>query len=203
MSPEEFKKLCEDLEHFETPVWTADAILTKETMTGRVIDPCCGTGILGEAARRAGYQDRISLDIHDWGYKDAWDVRDFLSLRPGDLGKETTLSTVFMNPPFSLAKEFVEKSFELGARKILCFQRFAWWESSDRRAFWDRLPPSRVYICGERATCWRHDLPKNDKGHRFDPETGKKLAGSPTAHAWFIFEAGYKGGTLLDRLYKS
>ena len=33
--------------------------------------------------------------------------------------------TIFMNPPFSKAVEFVEKAIALGARKIVCFQRFA------------------------------------------------------------------------------
>ena len=96
-----------------------------------------------------------------------------------------------MNPPFSKATEFVEKSFELGFRKIVCFQRFSWWESQKRREFWEKHPPDRVYICGDRASCWRHDIPESERG-----------SSTPTAHAWFVWEKGSPPGTLLGHIYK-
>lgn len=180
--------LCKKLEHFETPRWAADAILKKEILTQQVFDPCAGSGILCEAAKSAGYTP-YPMDIHDWGYARTH-VQDFLLL--DKINAFDHGFSVLMNPPFSLACAFVGHAKNLGARKILCFQRFAWWESRARKDFWDRHPPSRVYICGDRAPCWRHDIPAENR-----------TSSTPTAHAVFVFEDGHNGGTILDRLYKS
>lgn len=184
---EDFTQLCKLLEHFETPEWAARAILEKETLEPLTLDPCCGSGILSETAHRLGYKVHAT-DIYDYGYGGMAHTGDFLEcdrfIHAGTFG-------VFMNPPFSLACQFVEKSLELGARKIICFQRFAWWESRKRRDFWRAHPPARVYICGDRADCWRHDIP---------PE--KRTSSSPTAHAWFVWERGHDGDTTLHHIWK-
>lgn len=188
---ETLEQVCKRLEHFETPQWAVDAILRREIMTKVVLDPCCGIGIMAEAAKKEGHEV-VAMDVRFWGYPLDRYI-DFLSIDDSFTLHSSCDSgfTVFMNPPFSLAEQFVKKAFELGARKVVCFQRFAWWESAKRRAFWDEFPPTKVYICGDRAACWRHDIPK-----------AKRTSGTPTAHAFFIFEAGHKGATILDRIYK-
>lgn len=200
----DLKQKSIELEHFHTPEWAAKAILKKEVLTNVVLDPCCGTGVLTDAVREQGYAP-IWLDIHDWGYHGT-QVRDFLKVpkigMPSWAYRSGIGFSVFMNPPFSKACEFVEKSFELGARKIVCFQRFAWWESAERKEFWKKRPPSRVYICGSRADCWRHDLAILPPEQRINPKTGKKMSSSPTAHAWFVFERDHAGGTQLGHIWK-
>lgn len=181
---ENLTDLCKRLEHFETPAWAADAILQKEILTQRVVDPCCGTGVLSDAAIRAGYSP-LSIDIYNWGYNGTH-VADFLQYR-----RRLDNQTVFMNPPFSKAVQFVEKAFELGARKIVCFQRFTWYESKARRPFWQKHPPNRIYICSDRADCWRHDIPADQRG-----------SSSPTAHACFVWESGQPTGTALSSVCK-
>lgn len=196
-------ELCKRLGHYETDPWAARAILQKEALTRFVVDPCVGTGILAETAKEAGSRV-LSYDIHNWGYKDTI-VADWLDdyfLERYENREGFAGYTCFMNPPFEKAEEFVEKAFERNFDKIICFQRFAWYESRDRKNFWDKYPPNRVYVCGDRATCWRHDIPINERGKRYDPETGRELAGSSTAHAWFIWEKWLPAGTLLGRIYK-
>lgn len=175
------------LEHFVTPQWAIDAIMSKEVFTPRVVDPCCGSGIMSEAARKRGH-GVMSFDVHDWGYRHT-EIRSWLDRVNLAFFSD---ATCFMNPPFSLATEFVVKAVERGFRKIICFQRFAWYESIKRRAFWDKHPPNRVYICGDRASCWRFDI---------DDE---RRAGSttPTAHAWFVWDRDTPPGTILGRIYK-
>jgi hypothetical protein len=170
-------------EAFETPAWAAEAILDAELFTTQVFDPCCGHGTLAKAAMARGY-DVIASDLYDWGY--GITGVDFLRapLEMRDV-------TVFMNPPFSKAVEFVERALGLGARKIVCFQRFAWWESRERDPFWRSHPPNRIHICASRASCWRFDIP---------PE--KRKSGTPTAHAWFVWERGHPPGPVLGRLLK-
>jgi hypothetical protein len=196
------EKLSRKLEHFETDPWAARRIFDVEKFPKQIIDAGCGTGILTKAAEDRGHEVQ-GFDVHDWGGYVGKYPRIF-----GDyLEKKRLLMfedfAVFTNPPFSKACEFVQKSFELGAWKVVCFQRFAWWESEERREFWDKFSPNRIHVCANRATCWRHDLPKDAKGNRLDPKTGKKLAGTTTAHAWFVFEKGYSGAPKLHRLYKN
>ena len=206
-----FKELCINLEHFETPEWAANAILQKEILTNLVIDPCAGMGVLVEAVQRNGYEC-YGFDVHDWGWKDLCfnesyyaGICDFLNPSE-DLKRYIKNNTVFMNPPFALAELFVKKAFELGARKVVCFQRFSWYEGSydsgkKRGQFWEKYRPARIWVCGDRASCWRHDLRKDDKGNRYD-ETGKKLAGSSTSHAWFVWERGHVGAAITGHIFK-
>lgn len=178
------------LEAFETPQWAIDEILKREILTQHVIDPCCGRGVMAAAAIESGYTV-WSSDIHDWGYPCL--KADFLGdgwRSPCDLSVDIDL-TYFMNPPFSKAEDFVLRAIEFGARKIVCFQRFAWWESNRREKFWDAHPPNRIYVCGSRASCWRYDIPKEDQ-----------KSGTTTAHAWFVFERGHPPGPVISRLYK-
>ncbi|KAA5604042.1 hypothetical protein F1188_17780 [Roseospira marina] len=193
-------------ECYETPDWAARRVLEVEILTRRVLDPCCGTGILSRAARAAGY-DVGSLDLHRWGYPDQHGQADFLADPPAWIAwpmfRETPaylrhnmplpLSgvSVFMNPPFSQATGFVDRAFALGARKVLCFQRLAWRESQTRRAWWDARPPARIWLCGDRALCWRFDIP---------PEA--RTGGSPTAHAWFVWEQGHRGLEAVATIWK-
>ena len=181
----EFKELCVKLEHFVTPEWVIKSILEKEILTNLVIDPCTGTGIMSKIARAANY-NVVSIDINDWGFEGTI-IKDFLALNSFETDQEFT---IFMNPPFSKTCEFVEKSFQLGARKIVMFQRWSFRESSGRKEFFEKYPLARIYLCGDRATTYRHDIPVNEKGRHYDPATGRELAGTPTAHGFFVWERG-------------
>ena len=187
MEYQELKQLCIDLEHFETPLWTVDRILEKEILTSDVIDPCTGTGIMAKAASQRGY-NVFPMDIHDWGYPGT-SIIDFLSAQP-DLCNNIGEFTIFMNPPFSKTCEFLEKAFELGARKVVMFQRWAFKESAGRREFLEKYPMARMYLCGDRASSYRHDIPINEKGKRYNPETMKEMSGTSTAHGYFVWEKG-------------
>lgn len=184
-----FKSLEEQAsvaECWETPTWAARAILDVEILTPDVLDPCCGTGILSEAARAAGYHV-LASDLYDWGYAEADNVGvDFLNWKVSLEG-----GTVLMNPPFSLACRFVDRARDCGARKIVCFQRQAWRESNERRTWWDANPPARVWLCGNRATCWLFTVP---------PEERK--GGTDVPHAWYVWERGHRGAELQNTIWK-
>lgn len=138
--------------------------------------------------------DVFSIDVHFWGFNPCH-LENFLLMKPCDFENYSDF-TVFMNPPFSKACLFVYKAKEIGAKKIICFQRFAWYEGSKntgkkRGQWWLDNPPSRVYVCGDRAHSWRHDIPMDKRG-----------SSSPTAHAWFVWEKGAPAGTLLGHIWK-
>ncbi len=160
--------LAKEAEAYETPRWAVEAILDREILTGVVIDPCSGSRVLADAAAARTYHV-VEFDKYKWNQHPVH-ILDFLTDQyPSEILPN---NTVLMNPPFSLAVEFVELCFELNARKIVCFQRFAWWESKGRRDFWEKHPPNRVYVCGDRASCWRFDIPEEER-----------KSGTTTAHA--------------------
>jgi hypothetical protein len=176
-------------EAWETDPWAAASILTVEILTPVVVDPCCGTGILARAARSAGYDVRAS-DLYDWGYADmAARGQDFLT--SDLLANWCRDNTVLMNPPFSLATQFVDRALSCGARKVACFQRQAWRESNRRRAWWEVNPPARKWICGDRATCWLFSVPPEDR-----------KGGTPTPHAWYVWERGHRGAEMTGAIWK-
>lgn len=185
--------LCEKYEHWETAEWATPALLRKELLTRIVLDPCCGTGLMSEAAHAAGYQVHAS-DVHDWKYPAMAGTADFLNTEEFLCAEDFT---VIMNPPFSKSEAFVEKAFALGARKIVCFNRFSWYEGSydkgrKRGKWWERHRPARIWLCGDRAHCWRHDIPLDQRGES-----------TPTAHAFFVWEQGHTPAAITGHIYKS
>lgn len=174
-------------EYLQTDPWAIEAILQAEILTRRVVDPCCGDGRMAEAARRAGYEI-LASDLYKWGYNNFHGI-DFL--KDEFNWEHVAGATVFMNPPFSLACEFVDRAMDLGARKIVCFQRSVWRESEDRRKWWELRPPNRIYQCGNRAICWYGTIPKEArKGGAYQP------------HSWFVWELGQPVGTLQGAIWK-
>lgn len=163
-------------ECWETDPWAAAAVLRVELLSTLVWDPCCGTGILTLAAREAGYGVYAS-DLHDWGFAGADKV-----------GHDFLVDDRLWMPP---GTQFVDRAFNLGARKVVCFQRQAWRESDERADWWAARPPARVWLCGSRATCWLFTVPPEDR-----------KGGTSTAHAWYVWERGHKGAEVTGAIYK-
>ena len=204
----DYEELARQSECFETPHWAIEAILKVEPLTKLVIDPCCGDGRMHAAVHRHDDSSSqghatVSFDLHDWGYDFMAITQDFLTWEP-PLEIDIKAATIFMNPPFSLAVEFIEKCRQLGVRKVIAFNRFAWWESDGRREFWDTCPPTRVYICGARASCWRIDIPPEDRRPKTKAHPNGRGSTTPTAHAWFIWDGWPAAGSLptMHRIYK-
>lgn len=181
-----FEQMAEAAEAWETAPWAAKAILQVELLTPHVVDPCSGRGVLTRALRKAEYQTHAQ-DLYDWGYEGC----DEVGTNWLDEDSDLTGQTVFMNPPFSLACQFVNKAFELNARKTVCFQRQAWRESQERRAFWEKYPPARVWVCGNRAETWLFSIP---------PEERKGGRNMPSA--WYVWENDHKGAEVTSAIWK-
>ena len=211
MPTKEFTQKCKEAEFFETPEWAARRILDFELLTDRVFDPCAGRGVLGKALQDANYLVH-EADLNAWpgAHNGILSGHDFLAdweeiaENWGHLIDDPDGFSVVMNPPFSKAVEFVTRALEMGARKVMMFQRLAFLESHARSEFFKELPPARIWLCGDRATCWRGDMPDEDILDA-DGEVlmkGKKGRSSPTPHAWFVWERGHNGIMAQHHLYK-
>jgi hypothetical protein len=104
-----------------------------------------------------------------------------------------------MNPPFSKSEAFVKMAMLYGARKIVCFQRYDWFEGSDvkgkkRGAFWRDHRPARIWVCGDRANCHLHSQSADRR---------KKKGGMKQTYAFFVWEEGHAPAAITGHLFKS
>jgi hypothetical protein len=210
----DLKTMAKGLDAFEADPWTIPAVLDGELMTDLVIDPCCGTGLLAAEAETRGH-DVLTFDVHDWSqHFDCRPPGRILNFLQDDVDLPAGRKfTVLVNPPFPTATKFVDRAMELGARKVICFQRWSWRGSKGRRKWWGNNPPARIWLCTERATCWRFDIPKsciapgtrpNKPGKKRHPDFAcrKCMAGTPTDHAWFVWEQGHPGNQVICELMR-
>ncbi len=178
-------RFCQEAECVETDPWAVRAILRAEILTPRVIDPCCGPGVMSKIAIEHGY-DVYSSDLHDWGYGNVG-----INWLEGRYPVPVKDATVLLNPPFSLACEFIDRALDLGARKVVAFQRLAFKESDERRAWWEARRYQRDYTCGKRAQNWRAT---------FSAEYRKGRT-NPMATAFYVWEAGQPAGPISGVIY--
>lgn len=138
----------------------------------------CGQGHLSKPLMEAGHVV-ISTDLIDRGFGDGHGV-DFLS----ENGYECIpFDAIIMNPPYSLALEFLQKSLTV-APVVCAFLRIQFLESQKRKEFFDNHPPK--YVC-----VFSYRIPSS-KNAIFDPKES-----SAVCYAWYIWERGFKGETIL------
>jgi hypothetical protein len=149
------------------------ALFTVETIEGPVDDRCCGLGSIVLAAREAGYSAR-GADIVDRGFPGT-KVQDFFHTNVA--GKSTV-----MNPPYTIAREFVQHALQIGYQKIailypiarLCPVDADWIYTAPLKTVWAIGPrpsilPGKNVLAGEKAKSGRYD------------------------YAWLVFQAGRIG----------
>jgi len=144
---------------------------------GVILEPSAGNGNIIKALNTY-YKDRNktieTCEIRteeEFGLKEISDaviIGDFLEL---DINKK--YDVIIGNPPYSLAKEFVEKSLScLKDDGVLIFLlRTAFLESKSRYEFWQQNPLSGLYTLSKRPSF-----------------TGKGT--DATSYSWFVWDKG-------------
>lgn len=208
LNPTDLTNLCKRVEAFETATWAIEAILAHELMNLHVVDPCVGKGRMARAARELGHEV-FTMDIVDWAdHFPGAESPDYLGsfMQAPDPFPQHEV-TYFMNPPFKKASAFVDRAKANGAYKIICFQTFVWRSSDSRAQWWEDNPPSRIWLCVDRASCFRFDIPAtcpvpercDGKGARHKARLCLECMNStPTTHAFFVWERGHRGTTIND-----
>lgn len=102
-----------------------------------------------------------------------------------DFLKETQTydGDIITNPPYKFAQEFVEKALQLveDGNKVCMFLKIQFLEGKSRRKLFDKNPPKTVWVSTSRIQCGKNGEFKN----------------SMVAYAWYVWEKGYKGETIL------
>jgi len=93
---------------------------------------------------------------------------------------------VITNPPYKFALEFVQRALDSikPGRKVAMFLKLQFLEGKSRKNFFQITPPRRVYVSSSRLKC--------AKNGEFE-----SIASSAVAYAWFVWEKGYRGETVV------
>ena len=167
----------EENDYYATTPLAAELLLELETFSNNIYEPACGQGHLSEVFVKNGY-NVTSTDLIDRGYGTGG--IDFLQTT------KTFNGDIVTNPPYSYAKEFVEKALEIVStgNKVAMFLKLTFLESKGRKNFFLQTPPKHVYVSCSRLIC--------AKNGDFE-----KTKSSAVAYGWYIWEKGFTGDTTL------
>ena len=94
---------------------------------------------------------------------------------------------IITNPPYKYAQKFVEHSLDLipDGHKVAMFLKIQFLEGKLRRSFFNKCPPEVIYVASNRLHCAKNG------------DFVKYAFNSAVCYAWFIWQKGYKGETLV------
>jgi hypothetical protein len=166
------------------PPEATEALLRVETFSGLCWDPACGIGTIPKVLAA---HDLICMrgDIVDRG-GDAV-IGDFLEvgIAPVD--------NVISNPPFNLARPFVDKALSIAKHKVAMLLPLTFLEGAARARWLETTPLARVHVFS-----WRISMPPGEL-----LVAGKvKATGGKKAFAWFVWERGWVGPAQVRFLFR-
>lgn len=169
----------EENDFYATEPLAVRLLLELETFTNNIWECAAGKLDLSKELESHGYSVRSSdlmmrcdgveqLDFLN--YDGAWDF------------------DILTNPPYSTASQFIEKAMSIvpEGRKVAMFLKIQFLEGKARKNLFKKYPPKIIYISSSRLLC-----AKNGMFEEF------RKQGSAVCYAWYIFEKGYKGDTVL------
>ena len=166
---------------YETPPCAVEALLRVERLPHWVWEPAAGRGAIVSVLRDRGHAV-IASDICDYGF--ALHFRaDFLTTAkvPVDV------KCIVTNPPFQIITEFVAHALDLCPR-VITLARLAFLESERRTAILEKRGLARAHV-------FRKRLPMMHRSGWNGPR-----ASSAIPFAWFVWDRGHRGPTIVDRI---
>ena len=163
-------------DYYATNPVAAEWLDRIENLDNRIWECACGEGHLAKVFVRNGHEV-MSTDLIDRGYGRGG--IDFLKCR------EMFYGDIVTNPPYKYAQEFVEHSLELipEGNKVCMFLKVQFLEGKQRKTFFEKYPPRTVWVSSSRIGCYTNG--------EF------KKTSSMLALAWYVWEKGYKGDTVV------
>jgi|TARA_R100001082_G_scaffold99123_1_gene67695 hypothetical protein len=142
-------------------------------------EPACGGGHLVNVLLQNGYRVLPTDLVEREGVAK---TADFLKQRAEWSGD------ILTNPPFKDAEAFVRKALDLilWGNRVIFFLRIMFLESTKRQDLFKKYPPKYVYVHSSRVA--------TAKGGDFEKYKG---GGKSMCYAWFVWEKGYKGDTVV------
>lgn len=172
---------------YATPFYATEAILDREKLHGSILEPAAGEGHISKVLHER-YPDSqiVSTDLVQRDDRFSCGITGGVDFLANPYPKK--FNNVITNPPFSLAREFVEKALEVTTDKVIMFAKIQFLEGQQRRDFFDTHPPKAVYVFSKRVNPLRNGLEVDEKG---------KPWSSTMCFAWFVWQHGYTGEPII------
>ena len=173
-------------DYYATEPKAVELLLEQETFSPYVWECACGEGHMSEVLKKHGYKVK-STDIIDRGYA-GMKIQDFLTTTKEDI-KSDFPRDIITNPPYKFAQKFVEHALDISmdSTKVAMFLKLTFLESKARKKLFEKYPPKVVYVSSSRLQCAKNG----------DFDTCSQGVGTAVAYAWYVWEKGYKGDTII------
>lgn len=174
----------EENDYYATDPKAIDVLLDecKVGLSDNIWEVSCGERHLSKRLEEKGYKVRSS-DLVDRLQDGSIEVKDFLQ------NEENWNGDIVTNPPYKYAIQFIEKAMESieDGYKVCMFLKVQFLESSSRKKLFTKYPPKCVYVSSSRILCAKNG----------DFDYMRAHGGSAVAYAWYVWEKGYRGETIL------
>lgn len=168
-------------DYYATDPIAARLLLEAEPLSEKIWECACGEKHLSKIFEDAGKKVRSSDIVNRCNNE----VFDFLGIEnyikwDGD---------IVTNPPYKYATEFIYKALSLidNGNKVAMFLKVQFVEGKERKRLFTEFPPKVIYVSSSRIMC--------AKNAEFDKM--RAGGGSAVAYAWYVWEKGYKGETIV------
>lgn len=163
-------------DYYATEPKAMHLLLEREKFSDYILEPACGEGHLSKVLESYGY-NVTSEDLIDRGFGN---VKDFFE-------RSSWRGDIITNPPYKIALDFLKHSLAIipVGNRVAMFLKIQFLEGKSRKQFFLKNPPKLIYVSSSRLNC--------AKNGDFD-----KYTSSAVCYAWFIFEKGYKGKSVVE-----
>lgn len=170
-------------DYYATDPIAAELLLQIEELDRNIpIWECsCGENHLANVFKKHGYTVRTSDLVKR---TETTEQLDFLSDEVTDWH-----GNIITNPPYKFAVKFIEKAMNIihEGDKCIMFLKLQFLEGKSRKKLFEKYPPKTIYVSSSRILCAKNgDFQKMIDG-----------GGSCVAYAWYVWQKGYKGNTIV------
>ena len=154
-------------------------LLELETFSDLIWEPACGMGHIANVLENNGKTVK-KTDLINYNTDGCESNVNFFYCN------EQFDGDIITNPPYDLATEFTEHALDLvtSGHKVAMFLKIQFLETKKRYLLFKKYPPKTIYVSVKRYGC-------ASDGNFLKP------VGSAVCYAWFIWEKGYKGDTVV------
>lgn len=165
-------------DYYATEPKATEWLCKLESFKGPILEPSCGEGHMAKVLMAHGYEV-VARDLVDRGFGTAG--MDFLAI-----DNTAWQGDIITNPPYKFALEFVRKALAIipNGHKVAMFLKIQFLEGKARRKLFDSTPPKTVWVSSSRLKCAMNG--------DFDA-----VGSSASCYAWFVWEKGYQGNTVV------
>ena len=172
----------EQHDYYATDPIAIDVLINdgKSEINHNVWECACGEGHLATRLSDYGY-NVTATDLIDRGFGTGGiNFLETNTIFNGD---------IVTNPPYKYAAQFIKHALDIipTGNKVFMFLKLQFLEGKSRKELFKKYPPKFVYVSSSRILCAKNG----------DFERMKKSGGSAVAYAWYEWEKGYTGDTVI------